>query len=160
MSLGKSPTTEDAFRSRAEFWRGRLSPTSIYALLHRESHRLFPDTAFADLFCDIGRASVPPRIVSVVMVLQRLEGLSDRESGDRFSFDLRGSTQRAGSTLIIRGSCTTVLVDMRARLRRSEATGFASSRRRWRWRARQDRVAASVGLDSTPLYDRWRHRTR
>jgi hypothetical protein len=52
-------------------------------------HRLFPDEAFADLFADIGRASVPPRVVAVVMVLQRMEGLSDREAVDRITFDLR-----------------------------------------------------------------------
>jgi hypothetical protein len=28
-------------------------------------------------------------IVAVVMVLQRLEGLSDRETADRFTFDTR-----------------------------------------------------------------------
>jgi hypothetical protein len=83
MTLGKSPTTEDAFRSGSDFCRDRVSERSIYGLLYRESHRLFPDEAFADLFADIGRASVPPRIVAVVMVLQRLEGLSDREAVDR-----------------------------------------------------------------------------
>jgi hypothetical protein len=30
---------------------------------------------FADLFTDVGRRSVPPMIVAVVMVLQRIEGL-------------------------------------------------------------------------------------
>jgi hypothetical protein len=85
MTLGKSPTTEDAFRSGSNFCRERVSEKSIYGLLYRESHRLFPDEAFADLFADIGRASVPPRIVAVVMVLQRLEGLSDREAVDRIT---------------------------------------------------------------------------
>jgi hypothetical protein len=33
---------------------------------------------------------VPPSILAVVMVLQRLEGLSDREAADRFAFDVRG----------------------------------------------------------------------
>jgi len=89
MSLGPAPAQGDAFRSSASFCRERLSPTSIYGLLHRESHRLFADESFADLFAEIGRWSVPPRIVAVVMVLQRLEGLSDREAVDRFSFDLR-----------------------------------------------------------------------
>ena len=89
MSLGRSPDQEDAFHSSTNFCRERLSPTSIYALLHGESHRLFPDESFADLFCDIGRASVPPRIVAVVMVLQRLHGMSDREAVDAFAFDLR-----------------------------------------------------------------------
>ncbi|HTF60016.1 MAG TPA: transposase [Actinomycetes bacterium] len=32
---------------------------------------------------------MPPPILAVVMVLQRLEGLSDREAADRFAFDVR-----------------------------------------------------------------------
>jgi hypothetical protein len=40
---------------------------------------LFPDELFTDLFAAIGRRSVPPSVVAVVMVLQRLDGLSDRE---------------------------------------------------------------------------------
>jgi hypothetical protein len=47
MTLGKSPTSEDAFRSGTSFCRDHVSETSIYALLYRESHRLFPDEAFA-----------------------------------------------------------------------------------------------------------------
>jgi hypothetical protein len=120
MSLGRSPDQEDAFHSSTNFCRERLSPTSIYALLNRESHRLFPDEAFADLFCDIGRASVPPRITAVVMVLQRLEGLSDREAVDRFSFDLRWKYAAGGLDFDHPGFVHTVLVDVRARLRRSE----------------------------------------
>jgi len=89
MTLGRSPTEEDMFRTSTEFCRERVQAGSIYGLLHGEGYRLFPDDAFADLFKDIGRASVPPRIVAVVMVLQRLEGLSDREAVDRFTFDLR-----------------------------------------------------------------------
>ena len=60
MTLGKSPTSEDAFRSGASFCQERVPERSIYALLYRESHRLFPDELFADLFADIGRRSVPP----------------------------------------------------------------------------------------------------
>ncbi len=93
---------------------------SIYGLLYRESHRLFPDESFADLFTNIGRASVPPRIVAVVMVLQRLEGLSDREAVDhahvRSAMEVRGGRV----DFDYGGFVHTVLVDMRARLRRSE----------------------------------------
>jgi hypothetical protein len=46
---------------------------------------LFPDELFSDLFAAIGRRSV----VATVMVRQRLEGLSDREAVDRFTFDVR-----------------------------------------------------------------------
>jgi hypothetical protein len=152
MSLGRSPDQEDAFHSSTNFCRERLSPTSIYALLHRESHRLFPDEAFADLFCDIGRASVPPRITAVVMVLQRLEGLSDREAVDRFSFDLRWKYAAGGLDFDHPGFVHTVLVDMRARLRRSERPNriFESA-------VEVARGAGLIGrkrvLDSTPLYD-------
>jgi hypothetical protein len=41
------------------------------------------------VFCDVGRRSVPPMIVAVVMVLQRIEGCSDREAVDRFTYDAR-----------------------------------------------------------------------
>jgi hypothetical protein len=152
MSLGKSPPSEDAFLSGKRFCEEHLSPNSIYSLLYREGHRLFPDEEFADLFADIGRASVPPRIVAIVMVLQRLEGLSDREAVDRFTFDLRWKYAAGGLDYNQDGFVHTVLVNMRARLRKSE---------------RPNRIfdivldvakrAGLVGrkrvLDSTPLYD-------
>jgi len=69
MSLGLSPTQTDMFATTTGFCEGRLHADSIYALLHRECHRLFPDEMFADLFCEAGRHSVPPMIVAVVMVL-------------------------------------------------------------------------------------------
>jgi DNA-binding MarR family transcriptional regulator len=50
---------------------------------------VFPDELFVDLFAAVGRRSVPPSVVATVMVLQRLEGLSDREAVDRFTFDAR-----------------------------------------------------------------------
>src|SRR5689334_3734820 len=78
---------------------------------------------FADLFSDQGRASVPPSVVASVMVLQRLGGLSDREAVERYAFDARwryaaGVGGYGGGGW--RGFAHTVLVDMRARLRRSE----------------------------------------
>ncbi|MGB4105237.1 MAG: transposase, partial [Candidatus Microthrix parvicella] len=50
---------------------------------------MFPDDAFADLFQTTGRQSIPPRIVAVVMVLQKAFGLSDREATAAFQFDAR-----------------------------------------------------------------------
>jgi hypothetical protein len=66
-----------------------LPARSIYRLLHTERDRLFPDELFADLYIHHGRRSIPPSILAVVMVLQRLEGCSDREACDRFAYDLR-----------------------------------------------------------------------
>jgi hypothetical protein len=152
MSLGKAPSQQDMFRTSADICDEELADTSLYKLLHRECHRLFPDEAFADLFQDVGRRSIPPRIVAVVMVLQRFEGLSDRDAVDHFKFDLRWKYAAGGLSFDYPGFVHTVLVDMRARLRAS---------------MRPDRIfdvvldvakaAGLVGrkrvLDSTALYD-------
>ena len=67
-----------------------------------------------------GRRSIPPQIVAVVMSLQRMEGLSDREAVERFAFDLRWKYAAGGLDYDHPGFVHTVLVDMRARLARSE----------------------------------------
>lgn len=152
MTLGKAPTQGSIFRSATEHCDKQLPETSIYKLLHRESHQLFADEEFADLFMGTGRNCVPPRILAVVMVLQRFEGLSDREAVDRFTFDARWKYAAGGLESEYPSFVHTVLVNMRARLRKSE---------------RPDRIfdvvldvarkAGFVGkkrvLDSTALYD-------
>ena len=152
MSLGSTPRQADIFRSTTEFCAPRVPAGSIHALLHRECFSLFPDELFADLFADIGRRSVPPLIVAVVMVLQRLEGLSDREAVDRFTYDARWKYAAGGLPFDHPGFAHTVLVDMRARLARS-----ARPRRIFEVALGVAREAGLVGvrrvLDSTPLYD-------
>jgi hypothetical protein len=89
------------------------------------------------------------------MVLQRLDGLSDREAVERYTFDTRWRYAAGVGSYDVGGWASfahTVLVDMRERLRRSErpdrifevALGAA-------------KAAGLVGrrrvLDSTPLYD-------
>ena len=152
MTLGPTPSQADLFRSTAEFCEPRIRPDSIYALLQRECFDLFPDALFADLFADLGRRSVPPLIVAVVMVLQRLEGSSDREAVERFTYDARWKYAAGGLPFDYPGFAHTVLVDMRARLARSE--------RPKRIFERTLEVAKGAGLvgarrvlDSTPLYD-------
>ncbi len=152
MSLGSTPRQGDVFRSTTEFCAPRVAPGSIYALLHRECFTLFPDELFADLFADIGRRSVPPMIVAVVMVLQRLEGCSDREAVERFTYDARWKYAAGGLPFDHPGFAHTVLVDMRARLARSERPNRIFERT-----LEVARAAGLVGvrrvLDSTPLYD-------
>ena len=80
----------DLLRSTAGFVASRVRDDSMWAVLHRECHVLFPDEMFADLFMSTGRRSVPPRIVAVVMVLQRWLCLSDREAVEAFELDARG----------------------------------------------------------------------
>ena len=123
MSLGLAERQGDLLDDVTRFCDGALPETSVYALLHRERDRLFPDELFADVFSERGRRSVPPSVVATVMVLQRLEGLSDREAVERYSFDARWR-YAAGVGGYGEGAwgsfAHTVLVDMRERLRRSE----------------------------------------
>lgn len=152
MTLGVAPRQPGLFGSTTEFCAPRVGRDSIYGLLHRECHRLFPDEMFADLFTDIGRRSVPPMIVAVVMVLQRIEGCSDREAVDRFAFDARWKYAAGGLDFDYPGFVHTVLVDMRARLACSEAPN-----RIFDAVFQVAKEAGLVGrrrvLDSTPIYD-------
>ena len=120
MSQGSAPRQADLFRDTSAFVEPLVRPDSIHALLHRECHALFPDELFVDLFApSVGRRSVPPLVVAVVMVLQRLEGLSDREAVERYTFDARWKYAAGGQPFDAPGFAHTVLVDMRARLARS-----------------------------------------
>jgi hypothetical protein len=128
-----------------------LPERSVYRLLHAERDRLFGDDLFADLYVHHGRRSVPPSILAVVMVLQRLEGCSDREACDRFAYDLRWR-YAAGVDDEQGGFVHTVLVQLRARLRRS-----ADPDRIFRVTTELARKLSLVGvrrvLDSAPLFD-------
>jgi Transposase DDE domain/Transposase domain (DUF772) len=155
VSLGVADRQPSVLNDMDRFCDEALAVSSIYALLHRERDRLFPDEMFADLFSDKGRRSVPPSVVAVVMVLQRLEGLSDREAVERYSFDARWRYAAGVGSYDCGGWASfahTVLVDFRARLDRS-----ADKRRIF---DRSVEVAGEAGLvgakrvlDSTPLYD-------
>ena len=155
MTLGLADRQGNLLDDVERFCDETLDERSIYAFLHREREGLFPDEEFADLFDERGRRSVPPSVVATVMVLQRLEGLSDREAVERFCFDTRWR-YAAGvggyDTSAWRSFAHTVLVDMRERLRRS-----ARPNRIFDTALGAARQAGLLGrrrvLDSTPLYD-------
>ena len=85
MTLGLADKQGDLFDDVGRFCAEALPERSIYSFLARERGRLFPDEAFADLFDENkGRRSVPPSVVATVMVLQRQEGLPDREAVERY----------------------------------------------------------------------------
>lgn len=88
MSLGLAGCQGNLFDDVRRFCDETLPEKSVYRLMHRERGRLFADELFTDLFCDQGRRSVPPSVVATVMVVQRLEGLSDREAVERYTFRL------------------------------------------------------------------------
>ncbi|MDP9208956.1 MAG: IS1182 family transposase [Actinomycetota bacterium] len=156
MTLGRQLRRPDLPATGAHWCEAALPQGSVYRFLARERARLFPPELFADLFEATGRRSVPPSILAVVMVLQRLEGLSDREAADRYAFDVRWR-YAAGVADAVVGEETasfahTVLVDLRARLRRSQDPD-----RIFRVTCQLARQVGLVGvrrvLDSAPLED-------
>ena len=65
----------------------------MFAFLAAHRAELFPDEMFADLFpTGRGRPSVPADVMAAVITLQALHGLSDSETVDAVTFDLRWKT--------------------------------------------------------------------
>ena len=92
---------------------------SVEAFLADHRKDLFPDELFEDLFPSrLGRPSIPADVVATVMVLQSLEGLSDRDAArgltDRISWKVA-----CGLSLDDEGFDYSVLTCWRARLRGS-----------------------------------------
>ena len=100
---------------------GHLVPAgTVYAFLAAQRQRLFPDEMFSDLFgSGRGRPSVPADVIATVLVLQSLEGLSDREALQAVRTDLRWKVA-AGLTLDDEGFHPTVLTLWRNKLRQSD----------------------------------------
>jgi hypothetical protein len=101
----------------AESVSGHLLPQgSVYAFLAEHRRELFPDAMFADLFpSPRGRPSVPADVVAAVLLLQALEGRSDREAAEALTFDLRWKAA-CGVAVGAAGFHPTVLTYWRRRL--------------------------------------------
>jgi IS5 family transposase len=108
------------FLDAAALCRQLVPEGSVEAFLADHRRDLFPDELFEDLFpSGRGRPSIPADVVATVMVLQALEGLSDREAAqalrDRISWKVA-----CGVALDDEGFDYSVLTYWRTRLRRSE----------------------------------------
>src|SRR5271166_2293984 len=67
-----------------------LKAGSVFAFLAAHRRELFGDEMFADLFpTGRGRPSVPADVMASVITLQALQGLSDSETVDAVTYDLR-----------------------------------------------------------------------
>ncbi len=103
----------------AALCRHLVDAGSVYAFLADHRTDLFPDELFADLFpSGRGRPSVPADQVATVMVLQALEGLSDREAAAQLRQNIVWKVA-CGLALTDQGFHPTVLTLWRSRLRAS-----------------------------------------
>jgi len=104
----------------AALCRRLVADGSVEAFLADHRHELFPDEMFADLFpSGRGRPSIPADVVASVMVLQALEGLSDRDAARALRDRISGKVA-CGLALDDEGFDFSVLTYWRTRLRRSE----------------------------------------
>jgi len=93
-----------------------LKAGSVFGFLAAHRRELFPDDMFADLFpSGRGRPSVPADVMAAVITLQALHGLSDNETVDAVTFDLRWKTA-CGMAVTDAGFHSTTLTYWRRRL--------------------------------------------
>jgi IS5 family transposase len=116
---GKSDPNRE-FLDAAALCRQLVAEGSVEAFLADHRRELFGDELFADLFpSGRGRPSILADVVATVMVLQALEGLSDRDAAralrDRISWKVA-----AGLALDDEGFDYSVLTYWRTRLRASD----------------------------------------
>lgn len=101
--------------------RHLLGEGTVAAFLAEHRSVVFPDSLFADLFTSgRGRPSVPAEVIATVMVLQALEGLSDRQAVRRLETDICWKAA-TGLALTDEAFHPTVLTLWRNKLRASEA---------------------------------------
>ncbi len=104
----------------AVFCRGLVEDGTVYAFLADHRLELFQEEEFADLFpSGRGRPSIPAVLVCSVMVLQALEGLSDRDAIRQLRTRIDWKVA-CGLALDDPGFDFTILTYWRTRLRRSE----------------------------------------
>ncbi|HEU4346891.1 MAG TPA: IS1182 family transposase [Actinoplanes sp.] len=97
-----------------------LKPGSVFAFLAAHRRVLFPDAMFADLFPSVrGRPSVPADVMAAVITLQALQGLSDAETVDAVTYDLRWKAA-CGLPVAAGGFHPTTLTYWRRRLAASD----------------------------------------
>ena len=74
----------------AQTWPNRVPTDSFYARMASVNDQLFADEDLAELYClDNGRPSLPPSLLSGVLLLQFYDDVSDEEAVERMLFDLR-----------------------------------------------------------------------
>ena len=104
----------------AAFCRGLVEEDSVCAFLADHREELFKDEDFTDLFpSGRGRPSVPASVICTVMVLQALEGLSDRDAIRRLRTRIDWKVA-CGLALDHPGFEFTILTYWRTRLRNSD----------------------------------------
>jgi hypothetical protein len=134
----------------------KLDPRSFHAQLAQAAPELFKDETFAELYSGtVGRPSVPPSQMALLMILQTAAGVSDQEAVNLSAFDLRWCAvlrRSAGTPLCAR----TTLVGFRAKLALKDVAErlFDTSIEEARRRGLLDGEPLKLLLDTKPMLGR------
>ncbi len=86
--LGRRDPQRSLFEAHA--WPHRVPEDSFYARMGAVNEVLFKDDDLAGMYCDNnGRPSLPPSLMSSILLLQFYDEVSDEEAMARLTFDLR-----------------------------------------------------------------------
>jgi IS5 family transposase len=103
----------------AAWCRHLVAEGSVHAFLADHRGELFPDELFAELFAsELGRPSIPGEVICSAMLLQELEGLSDRQAADALRQNIAWKIA-CGLALDDEGVHFTVFTYWRSRLRKA-----------------------------------------
>ncbi len=153
--LGRRESQGDFFRPDHAF-RDHVGEESFYGLLARRGADWFRDEDFVALYReDFGRPSVPPSQLSIALLLQAHDAVSDEEAIARSAFDLRWKVA-LGLELDEKLCAKSTLQRFRAQLVLHEATGQIFDRGIEACRAAGllQRTTLSAAIDTTPILGR------
>jgi len=119
--LGKA-STQGALFSAENMYTDQLKEGSFYRYLSKHRHEIFRDEDYASLYCHTnGRQSVPPSILATACILQSYNRISDHESVQRATFDIRWVVAM-GTELAEQPFAKSTLQEFRAKLILDEQT--------------------------------------
>lgn len=112
----------------AEVWPHPVVPDSIYGRMATVRDVLFSDDDLAEMYCpDNGRPSLPPSLLSGVLLLQFHDDVGDEEAVERLRYDLRWKVA-LGLPLDYQGFHPTSLVVFRRQLLKHGKERYAFER--------------------------------
>lgn len=113
--LGKAPAQSSLFGAENTY-KEKLKGDSFHRFLHTHRHEIFRDEDYISLYCTTnGRMSVPPSILATACVLQGYHGISDKETVECATYDIRWSVA-LGTELAEQPFAKSTLQEFRAKL--------------------------------------------
>lgn len=113
--LGQASSQRDLFDTESSY-RPKLKDNSFYSFLADHRHEIFHDDDYASLYCtNNGRTSVPPSILATASVLQCYDRISDEETVQRATYDVRWAVA-LGTELVEQPFAKSTFQEFRAKL--------------------------------------------